>query len=235
MLTFDLERIPLVPGARVLDVGCGQGRHTSAVARLAGVMAVGADISLEEAKKTKKRLEQDKGLGLQKGVWGVLVADITRLPFRGNTFDLVICAEVLEHVTCETKAVEEISRVVKEGGDVVVTVPRYLPERICWLLSHDYHTGENGHIRIYKKRGLISLLQGAGLIYWGVHWAHSLHTPYWWLKCLLGPRSDDRWPISLYHRFLVWYIMHQNRGIRLLEHLLNPILGKSLVLYARKE
>jgi SAM-dependent methyltransferase len=219
-----------------LDLGCGTGRHTCAVARLKQVIAIGLDIGLADASEAKKRLLYEQDLGKQGGgVWGILVADVTALPFKDNAFDCVICSEVLEHVPRQDAAVHEATRVVKQGKDLVISVPRYLPERICWALSADYHKANNGHIRIYKKKELIELLETAGLKKWALHSAHSFHTPYWWLKCLVGPERTDSRLVNLYHRFLVWCIMKRNGITHLLEHLLNPLLGKSLVLYLRKE
>jgi 2-polyprenyl-3-methyl-5-hydroxy-6-metoxy-1,4-benzoquinol methylase len=234
MITVDLKRLRIRPGARILDVGCGTGRHTCAVARLKAVIAIGLDVSFHDAMEAKKRLLYEEALGVQGGAWGMLVADVTCLPFKDNAFDCVICSEVLEHVPRQDAAVEEAARVVRPGKDLVVSVPRYLPERICWALSQDYHRANNGHIRIYKKKELIELLEQAGLKKWALHFAHSLHTPYWWLKCIVGPERTDSLAVNLYHRFLVWCIMKRNAITRLLEHLLNPLLGKSLVLYLRK-
>lgn len=235
MITVDLKRLQIGPGARVLDVGCGTGRHTCAVARLQAVIAIGLDVSFHDAMEAKKRLLYEEALGVQGGTWGMLVADVTCLPFKDNAFDCVICSEVLEHIPRQDAAVREAARVVKPGKDLAVSVPRYLPERICWALSQDYHRASNGHIRIYKKKELIELLETAGLKKWALHFAHSFHTPYWWLKCIVGPERTDSWLVNLYHRFLVWCIMKRNAITRLLEHLLNPLLGKSLVLYLRKE
>lgn len=235
MITVDLNKLSLEPGCKILDVGCGTGRHTCAVARLKKVTAVGADISFDEAVEARKRLLYEKTLGEGgDGVWGTMVADITALPFKDDAFDCVICSEILEHVHQQNVAVHEVARVLKEGKDVVVSVPRYLPERICWALSADYYKANNGHVRIYKRKELIKLLETAGVKKWAHHFAHSLHTPYWWLKCLVGPTRNDSWLVNLYHRFLVWGIMKRSRVMRLLEHLLNPLLGKSLVLYLRK-
>jgi SAM-dependent methyltransferase len=193
------------------------------------------DINPDEVKEAKKRLEFQERTGLTDGCWNVLVADINRLPFGDNFFDLVICAEVLEHITGQKGAVAEVVRVLKPGMDAAVSVPRYWPERICWRLSEEYRNTENGHIRIYKKKNLISLLAWAGLKQWGVHWAHSLHTPYWWLKCLVGPSRKDSILVNLYHRFLTWDIMQKPAITLFLDRLLNPVLGKSTVLYLRKD
>jgi hypothetical protein len=77
-------------------------------------------------------------------------------------------------------------------------------------------------------------LEGACVRRWGLHFAHSLHAPYWWLKCLVGPEREDSKLVNLYHRFLVWEMMKGRWFVRLLEHLLNPLLGKSTVFYLRK-
>ena len=235
MITVDLDRLHIRPGSKILDVGCGSGRHTCAVSRLENVMAIGLDINFADVTEARKRLLEEKALGVQgNGIWETMVADITALPFKENVFDVVICSEILEHVHHQEAAAHEVSRVVKPGKDVVVSVPRYLPERICWALSSDYHTANNGHIRIYRQKELIELLEMAGVKKWALHFAHSLHTPYWWLKCLVGPTRNDSSLVNLYHRFLVWGIMKRSRMMRWVEHLLNPLLGKSLVLYLRK-
>jgi len=235
MITVDLDRLHIKPGSKILDVGCGSGRHTCAVSRLENVIAIGLDINFADVLEARKRLLSQEALGEQGGgTWETIVADITSLPFKDNAFDLVICSEILEHVPHQEAAVHEVTRVVKPGKDVVVSVPRYLPERICWALSPDYHNANNGHIRIYKQKELIELLEMAGVKKWALHFAHSLHTPYWWLKCLVGPTRSDSSLVNLYHRFLVWDIMKRSRMIRWLEYLLNPLLGKSLVLYLRK-
>jgi len=236
MITVDFEKLRVTVGSRVLDVGCGSGRHTGAALRRGPVKAVAADVSFEEVLKARKRLDHEQALGAyQGGAWAVLVADMTCLPFKDDCFDLVICSEALEHVPEHVDAVQEVVRVLKTGRDLVVSVPRYLPERLCWALSEEYRNKEGGHVRIYKKGQLTGLLEKAGAKKWASHFAHSLHTPFWWLKCLVGPGRTDSAMVKLYHRFLVWDMMKKPLLMRVLSHLLNPFLGKSTVIYLRKE
>lgn len=63
--------------------------------------------------------------------------------------------------------------------------------------------------------------------------AHALHSPYWWLKCAVGVEKENALTRA-YHRLLVWDMMKRPRLTVTAERLLNPVLGKSLVLYLRK-
>jgi len=155
--------------------------------------------------------------------------DATRLPFADGSFDRIIASEVLEHLPDDGAAIAELVRVLRPGGSLAVTVPRRLPERICWALSDAYHTTPGGHVRIYRGDRLRAALTAGGLHHRGRHHAHALHTPYWWLRCALG--DEQRLAVRLYHRFLIWDLFRRPRVTRLLERLLNPLLGKSLVLY----
>ena len=196
---------------------------------------MGADLKFEDLTEAAERLKLHDRLGEHGGgAWALAAADVLSLPFTDGFFDLVICSEVLEHIQDHFQAIREIVRVLKPGCNLVVSVPRYWPERICWAFSTDYHSVVGGHLRIFTQAQLVADLQNAGVIAWGRHFAHSLHTPYWWLKCLLGPDRKDCISVNLYHRFLTWDIMKQPRSTRLLDYLLNPILGKSIVLYFQK-
>jgi len=124
--------------------------------------------------------------------------------------------------------------VLRRGGRLGVTVPRWLPERICWALSRDYHETPGGHVRIYRGDELERRVAAAGFRFLGHQHAHALHTPYWWLRCAVGVGRDDHPAVRAYHHLLVWDMFHRPRTTRLLERALNPLLGKSLVLYFEK-
>lgn len=236
MITVDFNRLNIKTGYRILDIGCGSGRHTCAAYGFKNTVTIGADLSHEALVEAKDRLRFHDQLGENGGgIWSLTMADVSGLPFKNDFFDLVICSEVLEHIPEDQGAASEIIRVLKTGHNLVVSVPRFLPERICWALSSEYRNSNNGHIRIYTKKKLITLLENCGVKHWALHYAHSWHTPYWWLKCLVGPDREDAALVNLYHRFLSWDIMKKPKLVRWMDRLMNPIIGKSLVVYLRKE
>jgi ubiquinone/menaquinone biosynthesis C-methylase UbiE len=236
VITVDFKRLKVTPGFRILDMGCGNGRHTAAAYDLKDVVVIGADLKICDLHEAVKRLKwHDNVTDHGDGSWSFSAADILALPFYDRSFDLVIVSEVLEHVPDHDLAVQEILRVLKSGSDLIVSVPRFWPERICWALSTQYHQVKGGHVRIYTRRQLEKLILQNGACKWAGHFAHALHTPFWWLKCLVGPDRKDVYLVNLYHRFLTWDLMQKPPITRLLEKLLNPILGKSIVVYFKKQ
>ena len=156
------------------------------------------------------------------------------MPYGDGTFDCVIASEILEHVPEDDRAISELVRVLKPGGALAVTVPRWLPERICWALSDEYHANEGGHIRIYRADELRDKVLAHGLRLTHTHHAHALHSPFWWLKCAVGTEKSDHPAVAAYHKLLVWDMMSRPWLTRTAESLLNPLIGKSVALYFRK-
>jgi len=89
-------------------------------------------------------------------------------------------------------------------------------------------------VRIYSETELKAKLRNAGLTVTGSHHAHALHSPYWWLKCAVGPRRDDSKAVNAYKKFLEWDIIKGPKSTRLAERVLSPVLGKSLAVYGTK-
>jgi SAM-dependent methyltransferase len=141
---------------------------------------------------------------------------------------------VLEHIPDYSAALQEIERVLKPGGLFCASVPRRWPEQICWALSDAYYQVPGGHLRIFRSRELRGQIEGLGFDHYHRHWAHALHAPFWWLKCLFWKNQDSNWLVRQYHRLLVWDIMEQPTITRLLEKIMNPVMGKSVVMYFRK-
>jgi SAM-dependent methyltransferase len=234
VLTVDYDRLDLRPGMTVLDLGCGEGRHAFEAYRRGG-RVVAVDWGQQEVATTKRWLGAiaEAGEAPAEGRYEVVRGDVTALPFPDASVDRVIASEVLEHVPDDAAAFAEIARVLRPGGRVAVTVPRYGPERICWALSDEYHANEGGHIRIYRADVLRTRLAAAGLTPGASHHAHALHAPFWWLKCAVGVERDPA-VVRAYHRFLVWDLMQRPRLTRAAERVLDPLIGKSLVVYADK-
>jgi SAM-dependent methyltransferase len=227
--------LPVGPGDRVLDLGCGAGRHAFEALRRGGrVVAFDADAGELEAVGGMLAAMREAGQAPPGASARVVRGDATAMPFADGGFDRVIAAEVLEHIPGDQRALREIARVLRPGGVVAVTVPAWLPERICWTLSDDYHNVPGGHVRIYTRPELEAKLRAAGLVPGAHHHAHGLHTPYWWLKCAVGVHNDDHPLASAYHRLLVWDIVKRPKLTRLADRALNPVIGKSLVIYAEK-
>ena len=235
MLTVDFTRLPVGAGDRVLDLGCGGGRHAfEALRRGASVVALDADAGELRGVADMVAAMADEGQIPDGATAGTVRGDATRMPFPDGAFDQVIAAEVLEHIPDDWQALREIARVLRPGGQLAVTVPAWLPERICWRLSDDYHNVPGGHVRIYTRAEMEAKLGRAGLRVGGHHHAHGLHAPYWWLKCAVGVHDDDHPLARAYHRLLVWDIMKRPAATRLAERALNPLIGKSIVIYASK-
>jgi hypothetical protein len=89
-------------------------------------------------------------------------------------------------------------------------------------------------VRIYREPALRAKLRAAGVAPGFAHHAHALHSPYWWLRCAVGPTNEDNTAVNLYRRLLEWDITSAPPATRWADRLLNPVLGKSLVVYATK-
>jgi SAM-dependent methyltransferase len=242
VLTVRYELLGIQPGERVLDLGCGFGRHAFESMRR-GAHVVACDFSLAELKDVRgmfAAIREDEAATLPEGAGGSATnGDATRLPFADASFDRIIASEVLEHIPDDTAAFSELARVLKPGGTLAVTVPAWLAERVCWALSDEFHAPfvEGGHVRIYTEAGIRRQLRDSGLQPGAAHHAHSIHSPYWWLKCAVGPTNDTHPLVRAYHQVLLWDIMgHQpiSRVTKLVDRLANPLIGKSIIVYAQK-
>ena len=240
MLTVDYATLGVAPGDRLLDLGAGGGRHAfEAFRRGAHVLALDYNgVELPEVR----------------GLFGAMLeagecppgttatcarGDACRLPFPDGSFDRIIASEVFEHVPDDTAAYRELARILRPGGTMALTVPSWFPEKVCWALSDQYHAPfvDGGHVRIYTEDQVRDHLRSAGLEPTASHRAHALHSPYWWLRCAVGPTNETNPFVKAYKQVLTWDIVGTpviSQITRTTERVLNPVLGKSLVVYATK-
>lgn len=139
------QLLPAAAGATVLDAGCGAGGTLRELKNRGVARAVGFDFSPLALKTARERAPG-----------AVLNADLTRLPFADRAFDLVYCADVIEHIPDDRAAVAEIARVLKPGGRVGIAVPAF---QELWT----EHDDANHHQRRYRRGQLVALVEGAGL------------------------------------------------------------------------
>lgn len=238
MLTVDYKRLGLRAGDLVLDMGAGGGRHAFEVVRR-GADAVAFDLNAAELKDVVAVMGGMSEAGdVPEATMGAACnGSALDLPFPDGTFDRVIASEVLEHVPDDRRAMSELARVLRPGGVLAVTVPRWFPELVNWALDDEYHApaAVGGHVRIYRESALRTRLEATGsLRVVDRHHAHGLHSPYWWLKCAVGVNDADNPLVNAYHRLLVWDLMEHPLPLQVVERVLQPVIGKSLILYARK-
>ena len=235
MQTINFDKLNINAGDTVLDIGCGEGRHSIGLYVDREVNAIGIDLSMEDMKTAKNRIKDFSISETNTSSCAFGAGDIKSLPFEDNVYDAVICSEVLEHLESLDDAVSEIVRVLKPGGVLAVSVPRFIPELICWKLSSEYSKTPGGHVRIFRQKNLKKLILKESVSYTSFHWAHALHSPYWWLKCIFWGREKEHWLVTKYHQFLVWDLMQNPLLTRFLEAVLKPFIGKSLVMYFVKD
>ncbi len=186
-LSIDPRLLPARTGARVLDVGCGDGRHIAEAAHR-GVYAVGLDFDAGELAKARARIGRLRV--------DLVVGDAARLPFRDGAFDAVICTETLEHLPDDAGAMREIARLLTPGGRLLGAVPSHFTELVYWRLSRGYWNTPGGHVRIYSPRGLQRRLRDAGLTLSSIRYVHFIDSIVWLRFCLTDflrparPQSD---------------------------------------------
>lgn len=230
METINIAELKLSPNSLVLDLGCGEGRHSHASAwHFPNVRIVGADLSHRDLTTARTKGNDFFTSVKQSPSLNYACSDGTQLPFLDHTFDAVICSEVLEHIPDYASMLKEVQRILKPGGTFAASVPRAWPERICWQLSAAYHQVEGGHVRIFNARKLSQEIKSLGFAQTHQYYAHALHSIYWWLRCAFWRQGEQALLCRTYHRLLVWDLMKKPAFTRVLERLFNPLMGKSIV------
>ncbi len=234
IVNIDFKRhFRLQPGERVLDLGCGSGRHTLEAARYPA-RVVGLDFSRDDLVAAKFMYDDLKRQGGVAGHADFIVGDAENLPFKDGAFDKSLCTEVFEHIPDDRRGIAEFVRVTKPGAAVAVSVPAYWPERAYWALSWDYWHSPGGHVRWYRPGEMHEILVESGIDVEFERRRHSSQSAYWFLRCIHGLPNENFPPVRL-----AWKLInvHHNRRIKLLEYIetvANLVIGKDLVHYGHK-
>lgn len=234
MLTFDFNRININPVGTMLDLGCGEGRHIFGVMeKFPDLKCIGLDPHIESLDKASEGLKFLESISNTKT--NFLSGSAYSLPFSNDSFDLVVCSEVLEHLHDYKDAIKEINRVLKPGGQFLASVPAEFPEKICWLLSEAYQNQPGGHLRIFKKNELIKEIAEHNFTFESSQRFHSIHSAYWWLRCLFWKSQESNIIIKGYKKILERHILKKPFFLDSLDKIFNPILGKSIAFYFVKK
>ncbi|MDY6968761.1 MAG: class I SAM-dependent methyltransferase [Spirochaetota bacterium] len=233
MLTVDYNLLDVRKGDMILDAGCGDGRHSfECIARGASVCSM--DIDIESLKKTSYVLNYMKEIGdaHKDSRFQVHIGDALRLPFREETFDRIICSEVMEHVSDDNLACSELVRTLKKGGRIAITVPTYFSEAIYGLLTDEYFTSPGGHIRKYLPGKLAKIMRSNNLEIYNIRFRHSFHFIYWMIRCVVGLHLEDHLITKRFRNFLKtsW----ESKYLRKVESFFDMFFPKSIILYAIK-
>ena len=234
MLTFNFLKHKIEDSnGLMLDVGCGEGRHIFGVMESYPQMkCIGIDPHKDSLKKAEEGYEYFQSISNAGAEF--MEASAYCLPFPDDTFDLVVCSEVLEHLHEYMDAVKEIERVLKKGGKFYASVPASWPERICWALSKEYQNQPGGHLRIFNQKDLVTEIEGVGFNILSTEKFHSIHSAYWWLRCLFWKTQDSNFLVKIYKKMLERHILKKPFILDRVDKLLNPLMGKSFSMYFEK-
>jgi len=153
---FLLKFLKLARGEKFLDLGCGVGYFTELLS-VKDAQVFGIDIDAKAIQYAKQNTSVNK----------FFIASAESIPFKENSFDKLLCSEVLEHIDNDEQVVSEIYRVCKNGAIVVITVPT---EEGCFgskikKIGHgDAESGERHYRDGYTRFALESLLKRNGII-----------------------------------------------------------------------
>ena len=160
--------------------------------------------------------------------------DTLRLPFPDASIDRIVCSEVLEHIWDYRGAIAELRTGAEAGRphgghdpDAVARARELgarlrVPRRARRARAHLPPARARAGPR--ERRPLAARLAPP----------HALHSPYWWIRCLGGVNQPDRRVAKRYHDFLVWQLTKNPRWLAGVDRVLNPVMGKSLVIYTQK-
>jgi 2-polyprenyl-3-methyl-5-hydroxy-6-metoxy-1,4-benzoquinol methylase len=155
----DIQALVAPSGLRILDVGCASGALASALKERGASHVAGLELDAEAAAKARGRIDElVEGSALD-----------SELPWAPESFDVVIFADVLEHLPDPDRALDRFVPLVAEGGRVVISVPntRFWSVLLRLIVDRWEYT-EHGvrdrtHLRIFTRKSLLRMLDDHGL------------------------------------------------------------------------
>ncbi len=188
-------------GGTVVDLGCGDGYLSYLIAQR-NYRVISVDIAATRLQKLKEKREEQSIKLLQ--------ADIKRTGLADRTVDTVVCSEVLEHIPDYEEVLQEAYRILKPGGQFIVTVPykENLKTIICPYCHRAFHP--DGHVHRFDRENLAASLHRTGFRVlrqktfrnkFLVHVQYHLKLKYGWFL-----RAADALLCALMPEF-TWYLL----------------------------
>ncbi len=148
-----LDRAGSIKGNHILDLGCGNGNVIELLKSRREADYYGLDLSEKMIEEAEKRFQ---------GQVHLAVGDAEGLPYENNTFDLIICNASFHHYTHPEKAVEEIKRVLKPGGTLILGDPTLPGRLLTKILSFFLKYSNSGDAKIWHKKDITKLFEHHG-------------------------------------------------------------------------
>jgi hypothetical protein len=145
----------------------------------------------------------------------------------------VVAAESLEHVPADIQAIQELVQGAPPGGTMAITCPAGCPRSSAGSCPREYHDTRAATSASTPTRSFATKAENAGLEL-TARATRTACTRVLVAEVRRGVDNDTNPAVKAYHRLLVWDIMKRPRTTRIAERLLDPVIGKSLVLYFRK-
>ena len=233
MATGELARgVKIRSTDTVIDVGCGDGGHSYFCARQ------GAEVLFIDMDDAKLASTEEKVKASPAHAYSAILSDCNPIPLPDASGDVIICAEVLEHVPDPLLIMKELARVAKPGAHLVVTVPDARSETLVGATAPDVAFQAPNHIRIFAEGELRKQLLSVGLdiqseqnlgSYWSMYMALS------WLTAGV----EESFPIDNVHPIpdhwtRLWKLLQDHPDGRLVTDAFNELLPRTTSIVARK-